>query len=348
MGPYATKETFVLEVIAMGMALDRFAWDRWGSAAVRLTQWLHAGIEALAAFLGVAWESPDCCSLLPHERAGPRLHSHLPSLGHRAQGHSPHIHPVLYLERLGFFRWSGPFWTEGLILVLAGVGCYAGFAGPDRRSPRIGRFLGFNGCSRRLQRDFTRHHGLSAFARDDLVGGVGAAFLLQPSRALPRRAVTWVVLLAAGSHLAWEAWRANFGVDRQERLYAADRRNPYVYAQTVPDILELVEKVTGLATAAPEGKLLKVHVIAPGCDYWPLPWYLRRLRNVRWLDEAPADPFAPVVVGASTMGLALDEKSNRAWTSVGLFTLRPRVYLDLFVESRQWRTYVESKTSARK
>ena len=106
--------------------------------------------------------------------------------------------------------------------------------------------------------------------------------------------------------------------------------------------------MTGLETAAPEGKLLKVHVIAPGGDYWPLPWYLRGLRNVRWLDEAPADPFAPVVVGASTMGLALDEKSNRAWTSVGLFTLRPRVYLDLFVESRQWRTYVESKTSARK
>ena len=166
-------------------------------------------------------------------------------------------------------------------------------------------------------------------------------------RFFTRRAVTWVVLLTAGGHLTWEAWRANFGVDRQQRLYAADRRNPYVYAQTVPDLLELVEKINGLAAASPEGKLLNVQIIAPEGDYWPLPWYLRGLSNVRWLDKPPAPPYAPVVVCSSAMGLALDEKSNKAWTSVGLFTLRPRVYLDLFVESRLWRTYVASKPPER-
>ena len=358
---YATKETFVLEVIAMGMALGLgFAWDRcvlqqpsgWTQSLARWN-WKH-----WAAFLGVGLAISGLLftSFLTNAQ-GPldSIRTYLP-WGHRAQGHSPHIHPwYFYLERLGFFRMErGPFWTEGLILVLAGVGCYAGF----RRSltgglcPGLVRFLGFYTVLLTAVYSAISYktpwcllgflHGMI------LLAGVGAAFLLQPSRALPRRAVTWVVLLAAGSHLTWEAWRANFGVDRQERLYAADRRNPYVYAQTVPDILELVEKVNGLSAASPEGKMLKVHVIAPGGDYWPLPWYLRGLRNVRWLDEAPADPFAPVVVGASTMGLSLDEKSKGAWTSVGLFTLRPRVYLDLFVESRQWRTYVESKTVGRK
>lgn len=358
---YATKETFVLEVIAITMALGLcFAWDRWmlrqPSGWIQWfarRNWIHlaVGLSAALAISGLLFTSFLTNAQGPLDS----IRTYLP-WGHRAQGHSSHIHPWhFYLERLAFFRMErGPIWSEGLILVLAGVGCYAGFRRTETGGfcPGLVRFLGFYTAVLTAAYSAISYktpwcllgflHGMI------LLAGVGAAFLLQPARPLLRRTATWVVLLAAGGHLTWEAWRGNFGMDRQERLYAADRRNPYVYAQTVPDILELVEKVKGLAAASPEGKRLKVHVIAPGGDYWPLPWYFRGLSNVRWLDEAPADPYAPVVVGASAMGLALNEKSNGAWTSVGLFTLRPRVYLDLFVESRQWRHYVESKTAVSK
>ncbi|MBI2926784.1 MAG: TIGR03663 family protein [Verrucomicrobia bacterium] len=357
---YATKETFVLAVITMGFALGlSLARDRW---ALRQTagwaewfarwNWIHL---AIGLSVGVAISSLLFTSFLTNAQ-GPldSIRTYLP-WGHRAQGHSSHTHPWhFYLERLACFQQErGPIWSEGFILVLAGVGCYAGFrrAGGGGFCAGLVRFLAFYTILLTAAYSAIPYktpwcllgflHGMI------LLAGVGAAFLLQPSHSLSRRAVTWVVLLAAGAHLTWETWRANFGVDRQERLYAADRRNPYVYAQTVPDLLELVEKIKGLAAASPEGKQLKVHVVASEGDDWPLPWYLRGLSNVWWLDEAPADPYARVVIGASTMGLVLDEKSNRAWTNVGLFTLRPRVYLDLFVESRLWRAYVESKARER-
>lgn len=354
---HATKETFVLAVMAMGGALALcFAWDRWirRQPAGWDTRWARQNRKHLAIGLGVAVAVSGLLftSFLTNPQ-GPldSIRTYVP-WGSRAQGHSAHTHPwYFYLERLAFFqRERGPVWSEGLVLALAGVGCYAGFRAAEGGGFAAGlvRFLGLYTILLTAAYSAIPYktpwcllgflHGMIVLA------GTGAAFLLQPSRGRLRRAITWTVLLAAGGHLTWEAWRANFGVDRQERLYAADRRNPYVYAQTLPDLLELVERIQGLVAAAPERKMLKVHVIAPDSDYWPLPWYLRGLKNVWWLDAAPADPYAPVVVAASALGLALDETTNRAWTNVGLFTLRPRVYLDLFVESRLWRSYVESKT----
>jgi uncharacterized protein (TIGR03663 family) len=353
---YATKETFVLPVLALGIALAlSYTWDRWvlrqssGSARwfVRWN-WRHL---AVGAAVGLAISGLLFTSFLTNAQ-GPldSIRTYL-AWGNRAQGHTAHVHPwYFYLERLAFFqRDRGPIWSEGLILVLAGVGCYAGFRRREAGGscPGLVRFLCFYTALLTAAYSTIPYktlwcllgflHGMIWLA------GVGAAFLLQPSHGGSRRLVTWLLLLAAGGHLTWEAWRASFGVDRQERLFAADRRNPYVYAQTLPDLLELVDKVKGLAATSPEGKRLKVHVIAPEGDYWPLPWYLRGLSNVWWLSEAPAQLDGAVVIAGATMRLALDEKSDRAWTGAGLFTLRPRVYLDLFVEHRLWRAYVESK-----
>ena len=58
-----------------------------------------------------------------------------------------------------------------------------------------------------------------------------------------RRGLTscWLALLAIGSvHLGWQAWRASV-------VYAADPRNPYVYAQTVPDAVRMAARIRDLA-----------------------------------------------------------------------------------------------------
>ncbi|MBM3838695.1 MAG: TIGR03663 family protein [Verrucomicrobia bacterium] len=440
---YATKETFVLEVIALGMALAlSFFWDqRWrfalfgriatfsphepGSAGIlggavqpaalagkdasapsspvqELWNWRHlaVGLGVALAISGLLFTS----FLTNLQGLIDSIRTYFP-WGYRAQGHSAHVHPwYFYLERLAFFRSDrGPLWTEGLILVLAAVGGFAGFRRSKTGSFHSGlvRFLSFYTVALTVIYSAIPYKTpwcLLGFLHPMiLLAGVGAAFLLQglpisrvgtdstPSltdpgdrarnvgdavervptspgsqcafrgatrealsrRILTCRTATWIILLAGAGHLTWEAWRANFGLDRQERLYAADRGNPYVYAQTVPDILELVEKVTGLAATSPDGQAMRVHVIAPDSDYWPLPWYFRGLSNVWWLNQAPANSSAPVVIAGSGMDLKLDEQSNRAWTSVGLFTLRPRVYLDLFVESGLWRKYVEARNAAR-
>ena len=57
-------------------------------------------------------------------------------------------------------------------------------------------------------------------------------------------------------HLGWQAWRASFPL-------CADRANPWVYAQTAPDLLNLVEKVRSVARAG-QGDATLIKVITAG------------------------------------------------------------------------------------
>ena len=73
-----------------------------------------------------------------------------------------------------------------------------------------------------------------------------------------------------------------------------------------------------------------VKVMAPESDYWPLPWYLRNLKQVGWWDAVPADPFAPVMIVSAKLHAGLDEKKTHVM--VGYFQLRPQVFLELYVD----------------
>jgi hypothetical protein len=122
----------------------------------------------------------------------------------------------------------------------------------------------------------------------------------------------------------------------------ADSRNPYVYAQTVPDILNLVKRAEGIAQVSNEGWETVVKVVAPESDYWPLPWYLRRFKYIGWYENVPEDWMAPIVIVSSKFDARLDEKSEGKWLMAGLTELRPRQFFELYVELELWKKYVET------
>jgi hypothetical protein len=145
------------------------------------------------------------------------------------------------------------------------------------------------------------------------------------------RLAVGLLLLAGAGHLAWQARLAN-------TAYAADPRNPYVYAQTSPDLLNLVSRVEALARVHPQGRQMLVKVMAPDSDFWPLPWYLRNLKQKDWCDQMPADPFAPVMIVSASLHAGLDEKKTHVM--VGYFQLRPQVFLELYVDLHLWQAYL--------
>ena len=165
-----------------------------------------------------------------------------------------------------------------------------------------------------------------------LLAGVGAVELVRACQARWVQCALAAVLLAAAGHLTWQAWRASYPM-------AADRRNPYVYAQTVPNLLELAEKVKAIAAAAPEGRNTLVKVAAEESRYLPLPWYLRQLTRVWWTDS-PAPPYAPIMVVSASFRANLDEITNKRWLMVGLFEMRPAVFFELYVEFELWKRYL--------
>ena len=143
----------------------------------------------------------------------------------------------------------------------------------------------------------------------------------------------FTLLSALTLQLTWQAWRANF-------IFAADPRNPYVYAQTSPNLLELMKRVDGIAQVAPTGYETVVKIMAPGGDYWPVPWYLRRFPQIGFYEELPKEPFAPVMLVSSEFKARYDDQSDRKWIMAGIYALRPGKFFELYVELELWKQYV--------
>ena len=340
----ATKETFVLALAAavLALGLSRL-WNRFLDASeplqkpARLKRWpLAAGFGLWLAVAGLLFSSflQNPAGLLDS------LRTYQPWLS-RAEGATAHLHSwSFYLHRLLWFHAAkGPVWTESFILLLAVVGAAAGFRhrGLGPASAGFIRFLAFYTFVLTALYSSIPYKTpwclLSFWHGTILLAGVGSAVLV---RCLPRRIPKLVLsgfLLAGAAHLAWLAWQASVP-------YAADRRNPYVYAQTSRDILNLVSEVSGLAQTHPDRAQMFIQVAAPEDDYGPLPWYLRGFKRVAWSKCLPDSPLAPVIIASAALHSDLDKAG--AYQMVQYFDLRPGVPFELYVQPGLWRDYLRA------
>jgi uncharacterized protein (TIGR03663 family) len=346
---YATKETFLIPLIAIALSLlATRVWEKWLPIAAdparsepRPRPWIRPVALALAVALAVG--TAFFTSFFTNWRGlGDSVATYLPWLD-RAGGASPHIHPwPFYFERLFWFHPArSPVWSEALIGLLALVGGGAALSGrglPPCLDARLARWLTFYTLAMIAGYTLLSYKTpwcLLGFLQPMLLlAGLGmavAAHVLAP-RALVLRLLAGSLLVAASLQLTWQGWRLT-------HEFAADKRNPYAYSQTLPDVRDIVGRLEGLARVHPDGNAIPVMVVAPE-SYWPLPWYLRGLSNVGWYDQLPADPFAPVVLASTRVGAALDEKSNRKWLMAGMYPLRPGAYLELYVDLDLWKRYV--------
>ncbi len=345
---HATKETFVLELFAMAVALAivivtahkrRNAPESPGHRAIRI-RWSDVGIGLVVAIVvSVVFYT----SFFQYWR-GPvdSVLTYFPWL-RRAGGASPHIHPWwFYLERLAFFkRQSGPVWSEAslLVLTIAGIGVAIRPGLLPSANAQLVRFIAiysivlagvYSAISYKTPWCILGfYHGFV------LLAGVGVAGLLANCRTNLARGVCVALLAALLGHLGFQTWRTAYA-------QPADRRNPYVYAHSSMDLLRLVDKVNAIARADPNPDRFAIQIMAPGGDYWPLPWYFRKYRHTGWWSEIPENPYAPVMVVGAKFHADLDEKSEKRWLMVGFFESRPGVFFELYVELELWKKYVET------
>jgi uncharacterized protein (TIGR03663 family) len=346
---FATKETFVLTLVAMSFALVATRlWNRWRAAKsaapaaeVPYTKWTPT-LPHLAVTFGAAagiWLLFFTSFFTNAAGLADSFKTYLPWLN-RAGGASPHIHPWhFYFERLLWFHPAkSPPWTEAVILLLALIGAAAGFCGNRARvvSPALVRFLSFftlalTGIYTGIGYK-TPWCALNFWLGVILLAGVGAGVLIESFRDKLTRTLMTSLIGAGALHLGIQAWLLT-------REFPADLRNPYVYAQTSPHEREFVARVQAIARVAPDGFATVVKVISRE-SYWPLPWALREFKNVGWYDELPADPYAPIVLTSAKLDAKLDDKSEKRWIMTGYYELRPNVFLELYVERGLWEKFV--------
>jgi len=244
-----------------------------------------------------------------------------------------------YLRLLWYSSSGGIVWTEGLVLVLAGVG--AVFAWTKRAGgfwPRyvclysVITLVAFSAVPYK-----TPWNLLPFYCGVVVMAGFGWARIAMLTRSRSARALLAVVLLAACGRLGFQTWLANF-------KYPADPRNPYVYAQTSPDFLRLVSRVGGVSAVHPDRERMLVAVAAGPYEQWPFPWYLRRMPRVGyWTSMAEVGPLdrMPFIVASSEFAEAVAASLGDRYVSE-YYGLRPGVLLSVFIERGLWDRFLGS------
>ncbi len=146
-----------------------------------------------------------------------------------------------------------------------------------------------------------------------LLAGAGAAALFQ---SMGKYRPAFVLLAAFGlSGLGRETWQICFA-------HAADPRNPLAYSPTVSDVEQLAARVARIKNDDSRHPAHIIQVIST--DYWPLPWYLRRLGPVGYWSDIPPAITSDIVIASPDLLPALQSKIGPEW-KVEYFGLRPEV-----------------------
>jgi len=359
---HATKETCILAFAAMALALAASVGWRWlwgmrppeGSNAFGRLRWTHLAI-ALAAALAVSVLLFS--SFFTNWRG--LLDSILTFANYlrRSGGAGMHDKPWnYYLKLLDHFQYGrGPVWSEALILAFAAVGFVAALW-PSPLAPRPSPLLPFLAFYTLILTALysavpykTPWCMLSFLNGLCLLAGVGAAALV---RLVPTHLLKGVALAALAVptwQLAVQAYRASL-----DRRWVCDTRNPLVYAHTVFDLLEIPRRAEQLAALHPLGRQMVIKIIAPGRDYWPLPFYLRRFPNCGYwpkedprtggvVELIPSDPDADLIIASPDVADQLEPKLRAAYFTE-IRGLRPGVLLSVYIRRELWDAFIRAQS----
>jgi len=339
----ATKETSVI-VLPAAILAAMAAWWSPGSGRPRnaLTEgrWRAPALIGLAAAAAIAalfytsFFAAPLAILEPFRGAGTYLA--------RGVEASAHAHPWHYYLRLLIYTASGGVrWSEGLVVVLAVAGAAAGWrrSGPSRRDMTF--WTRYLACDVAIAAAIfslipykTPWNLLPFYVVAFALAGIGFTTLIEMARSRALRAVLVGAFAVGSCQLGWQAWRAAV-------IYAADPRNPYVYAQTVPDAVRMAARILDLSRLHADGARMQVSVIAPPDEQWPLPWYLRSMSNVGYWTQ-PGDAVAlqaPVIVSSLEQTPALDSALGGRYVSE-FYGLRPDVLQALYIERGLWDRFL--------
>jgi uncharacterized protein (TIGR03663 family) len=257
-----------------------------------------------------------------------------------------HQQPWYYYLQMLFYTKNapGPWWSEGLILGLAAIGLISTARGrlPAAIHPELAAFLAVYTICMTVAYAMIPYktpwnllgflHGFILMAAI----GAGALFHRMPWR-IGRVAFSLLLLLGM--------WQLAAQASRAKLRFCADPRNPYVYAHSVPDVIRLARRINEVAALHADGPSMRTHFITP--DYWPLPYYLRKLKRIGYWNTPPAAPDAPVIVVSSALQEQLEPLLRERYHTE-FFGLRTGVLLVLNIQQDLWDRYLleRSRTQA--
>lgn len=339
----ASKETVALSFAAAGLACLCLFGVKWVWKKITWKQWAWAIVAAIFVF-ALFFTSFFTYPKGLYDAVFSTVSSYL----HRATEVPEHQHPWnFYLQILFWFKYGrAAVWSEALVLIPAVIAIRASWC---HRSP-------FSGEWKNLVRFVTLYtvflliiysaipyktpwcclsvlHGFLILAG----AGIGACVKAIPIKTHDRFATlripgyVFVVLLTAVIvyHDCTQSYRACF-------RYPADPRNPYVYAHTGMDAMNLVRTVREAAEKL-RGRDTPIAVAVPPADTWPLPWYFRDFRRIGYwtcVKDIPEGADPSILIVAADQGDAADARFGKG-KQANFFGIRPGALLNVFVPAEE-------------
>lgn len=264
-----------------------------------------------------------------------------------------------YLEILTYFNKTvGPVWSEGFILLLCAIGVISSL------------ILAFRIIIKKKCTDYEyKLSGLCiflffsyfiTFAIFSLIpyktpwnvlfpllgmiifAGIGFQALWQRFRKVWTRGILLLILLLGTYHLGYQTYQGNY-------IYFADISNPYVYAHTSTSLVKMMNRIYELSDILKrEGREPIVFVIDSKNDYWPIPWYLRKIDKKGFWANIPSDiDKSPFLIVSPELSQEVDRTLNNTPYMKELYTIRPGVFRYLYIEQSLWDKFIELQSSKR-
>lgn len=127
-------------------------------------------------------------------------------------------------------------------------------------------------------------------------------------------------------------------------IYSSNRQNPFVYSHTEKDIEIIEPQLTKITAVQNQYLYTPIYIASLKSDYWPLPWYLRKFKNISWNDSITSEVFKyPIILASPELENSL---INKLYTipSAGNVNL----YIPLFDEQIHLRPGKEIRGYIRK
>ncbi|MDD4102099.1 MAG: TIGR03663 family protein [Kiritimatiellae bacterium] len=256
-----------------------------------------------------------------------------------------HQHPWnFYLRILFWFKYGkGPVWSEALLLLPAALAAVAAFwpLGAGRSVSTHQRWVRFVALyTVALTAIYsaipykTPWCALSFLHGYILLAGIGVGAAVDWLRGFSAK-VRWAGLCLVALFMLVTLQRQCAQALRASYTLSADPRNPFVYAHTGVDALNMVAEIEKSAAAA-QGADTAIAVAVPTPDTWPLPWYLRKYSQVGYwtrVEDVP-DDFNPVIVVTSAAQGDIADQRFGSGKRTNFFGIRPGVLLNLLVPDR--------------
>jgi uncharacterized protein (TIGR03663 family) len=339
---HATKETCIIAWFSMGTTM-LFVWalDRRRREAVPNKSTRIRKMHLLAGL--IAGTTVSCLfysSFCTYPEGIVASAASWKTYFSRAVDSGWHIHPWYTYFKILFFTHDGPgpIWSEAFILLLAvfgGVFVWRGTC-PARMSLGLLRFLSIYTAMMAIIYSMIPYKTpwclLSFWHGAILLAAVGGVGLYQACVSSRSRIIISMLLAGGLSHLFWLSLQTNF-------VYCADPRNPYAYGHTSTDVLQVTGRIQEISRMHQDKENMRLDIICPRGDSWPLPWYLRSLDNgnIGWYSEIPADyQPAPVIIISPDLLPEL-----QALLLAGPQAEGKRLYVDLFNQRYYLRPNVE-------